>query len=503
MGEIDVLVARPADLDVDTLGVGVAEPGSPLPPALADLDGSLQGRLSALAQAGDIRGRRDTATIVHVDGTADVGARRIGVGGLGRPDRVDADAVRTAAAAVARKANEIGGTMGWLLDSSLPLSAEEQVRAAVEGTLLGAYRPGRWKTIDDLIDRRRLNTLVLVTDDADALALPVDRAGRIAGWTNRARDLSNMPPNELTPERLARTAEEIGAEVSDLTVEILGLEQTRELGMGAFNAVAQGSRNPAQMIVMRYEPSDAPAEPVLGLVGKAITFDTGGISIKPSERMEEMKHDMSGGAAVVAAMGAIADLRIPLRTVAVVAATENMPDGGAYRPGDILTARNGKTIEVISTDAEGRLVLADALTYAREQGATHVLDLATLTGAMVVALGDLYAGVFANDEPWRDAIVEAGGASGDRVWPMPLDPRYRRLIDSTYADMRNTGKARMAGAQAGAELLQEFAGEGPWAHLDIAGPAALSHGRGDYLSQHGGTGYGVRLIAELASQLAG
>jgi leucyl aminopeptidase len=256
------------------------------------------------------------------------------------------------------------------------------------------------------------------------------------------------------------------------------------------------------MIVMRYDPPPATAGIVLGLVGKAITFDTGGISIKPSERMEEMKHDMSGGAAVVSAMGAIAALRVPLRTIAVVAATENMPDGGAYRPGDILRARNGKTIEVISTDAEGRLVLADALTHAREQGATHVVDLATLTGAMVIALGDLYAGVFSNDEEWRDRIVEAGAASGDRVWPMPLDPRYRRMIDSTYADMRNTGKFRMAGAQAGAELLQEFAGQGPWAHLDIAGPAALSRGRGDYLWQEGGTGYGVRLLAELAQRLA-
>jgi len=172
-----------------------------------------------------------------------------------------------------------------------------------------------------------------------------------------------------------------------------------------------------------------------------------------------------------------------------------------HRPGDILTARNGKTIEIITTDAEGRLVLADALTYAREQGATHILDLATLTGAMVIALGDLYAGVFSNDESWRDEIVAAGAASGDRVWPMPMDPRYRRMIDSDYADMRNAGKYRMAGAQAGAQLLEEFAGEGPWAHLDIAGPAALSYPRGDYLSQIGGTGYGVRLIAELASRI--
>jgi leucyl aminopeptidase len=311
-----------------------------------------------------------------------------------------------------------------------------------------------------------------------------------------------MPPNELTPERLAEIAQEISTEVSGLTVEAFGLEQARELGMGAFSAVAQGAENPAQMIVMRYEPEGAPDGLVLGLVGKAITFDTGGISIKPSEGMEDMKHDMSGGAAVVAAMGAIADLGIPVRTIAVVAATENMPDGGAYRPGDILTASNGKTIEVITTDAEGRLVLADALVHARGLGATHVVDLATLTGAMVIALGDIYAGVFANDDDWRERIIAAGAATGDRVWPMPMDPRYRRMIDSTYADMRNAGRYRTAGGQAGAELLKEFAGEGPWAHLDVAGPAFLRHGRGDYLSQPGGTGFGVRLLVELASSFA-
>ena len=401
------------------------------------------------------------------------------------------DSSYSACRAVTRRANEVGGTLGWLLDESLPIPLEEQVRAVVEGIFLGGYDPGQWKSKTK--ERRAVERIVLGTD-AD-LGDAAERAQVVASWTVRARDLSNTPPNELTPERLAQ----IAGEIEGVTVETIGLEQARELGMGAFSAVAQGSTNPAQMIVMRYEPASAQGDVVLGLVGKAITFDTGGISIKPSESMEEMKHDMSGGGAVVAAMGAIAELGLPLRVLAIVAASENMPDGGAYRPGDILTAGNGKTIEVISTDAEGRLVLADALVYAREQGATHVIDLATLTGAMMVALGDLYAGVFANDDDWRERILQAGRTSGDLVWPMPLDPRYRRMIDSTYADMRNTGKFRMAGAQAGAELLQEFAGEGPWAHLDIAGPAFIRFGRGDYLSQPGGTGYGVRLLVELAS----
>ena len=491
MAQIDVLVAAPGEIEADVLAVAIAEPATPFSGPGDALDRELDGQLSELAESGEIRGTYDSATIVH---SAVQGAKRVAVAGLGKRESLNADSLRTAAAAVARRAN-FGGTIAWVLDSSLPLELAEQARAVADGVVIGSYDPGRWKS--EKPERRAIERLVLVTD-AD-LAEDADRAGRVAAWTNRARDLSNTPANELTPERLAEIAEEISTEVGNLTVEAFGIDRARELNMGAFSAVAQGATNPAQMIVMRYEPEGAPDDVLLGLVGKAITFDTGGISLKPSEFMEEMKHDMSGGAAVVAAMGAIADLELPVRTIAVVAATENMPDGGAYRPGDVLTARNGKTIEVISTDAEGRLVLADALIWAREQGATHVIDLATLTGAMVIALGDIYAGVFANDDDWRERIIAAGAAAGDRVWPMPMDPRYRRLIDSTYADMRNTGRQRMAGGQSGAELLKEFAGDGPWAHLDIAGPAFIRHGRGDYLSQPGGTGYGVRLLVELAS----
>ena len=497
MAEIQVSVAPPEEVEADVLAVGVTDPLVPLTGAAATLDRGLGGRLTKLADEGEIRAKPGHVALVHVEGIA--GADRVAATGLGDLDNLSADSVRTGAAAVARKTKSFAKTLAWSLDESLPLSRAEQVRAAVEGVFLGAYEPGQWKSEEDGKDA--FERLVLV-GEGDDLVEEAEHARIVARWTNRARDLSNMPPNELTPERLAEIASEIADEVPNLKVEALGPEETKQLNMGAFNAVAQGAHNPSRMIVMRYDPPDAGDSTVLGLVGKAITFDTGGISIKPSDGMQEMKHDMSGGAAVVASMGALAELGTPVKTLAVVAATENMPGGGAYRPGDILTARNGKTIEIITTDAEGRLVLADALTYAREQGATHILDLATLTGAMVIALGDLYAGVFSNDEGWRDEIVAAGADSGDRVWPMPMDPRYRRMIDSEYADMRNAGKYRMAGGQAGAELLREFAGEGPWAHLDIAGPAALSFSRGDYLSQTGGTGYGVRLIAELASRLA-
>src|SRR5205085_12043815 len=288
---------------------------------------------------------------------------------------------------------------------------------------------------------------------------------------NRARDLANAPANELTPERLAARASEIAGDVEHLSAEALGPDGLRELGMGAFAAVAQGSHNPARLIVMRYSPPGAKAGVKLGLVGKAITFDSGGISIKPSLYMEDMKGDMAGGGAVVEATGALADLGLPLEVIAVVAACENLPGGHSFRPGDILTAMNGKTIEVVNTDAEGRLVLADGLWYAREQGATHLLDLATLTGAMELALGDLYAGLFANDDAWRDEVLAAAEASGDRAWPFPLHPRYRRYVDSTYADLKNASALRQASPALAAEFLREFTGDGPWAHLDMSGPS--------------------------------
>ncbi len=272
--------------------------------------------------------------------------------------------------------------------------------------------------------------------------------------------------------------------------------------MGALAAVGRGSHSEPRLIVLRYDPPQ-PARPdlLLGLVGKAITFDSGGISIKQAAHMEDMKGDMAGGAGTLHGIGAVAALGLPVRAIAVLAAAENLPGGDAFRPGDILRAANGKTIEIINTDAEGRLVLADALWYARREGATHVLDLATLTGAMELALGDLYAGVFANDDDWRDRVVAAGRRSGDLVWPFPLHPRYRRYVDSAYADMKNGSLLRQGSPALAAEFLHEFAGDGPWAHVDMAGPGFLERSRGDYFRVPGGTGYGVRLIAELATGL--
>jgi leucyl aminopeptidase len=456
---------------------------------VATADGLLAGEAGKLLEAEGFRPDAGAATLLHVEG------KRIAVAGLG--DEVDADAVRTAAAAVARLAQRIGGTLGWELDEQLPIAVEEQARAVVDGVMLGGYDPGRWKSAQD--GHAEFERLAFA--GPDGVLEPAQRAVIVAGWVNAARDLANQPPNELTPAALAERAQEIASGSPHLSAESGGPDRLAELGMGSFGAVAQGSHNPAQLIVLRYDPPGARDDLVLGFVGKAVTFDTGGISIKPALYMEDMKGDMAGGGSVIAGIGAIAELGLPVRVLGVVGATENMPGGHSYRPGDILHAMNGKTIEVVNTDAEGRLILADVLWYAREQGATHIVDFATLTGVMNMALGDLFAGVYGNDDDWRDQVVAAGNRSGDHAWSFPMHRRYRRLIDSSFADMKNSSVRGQASPTYAAEFLKEFVGEGPWAHIDMAGPGFLRWPRPDYFPHQGGTGWGVRLIAELARSL--
>ena len=483
---MEIRVQREPD-DADALAVPVLDSR-----ALS----TVEERLTELVDADRVR-RLGDAYLVHLAEAE--GGRDVVVVGLGEVQELDSDSVRTAAAAATRQLHRPGSSLAWPLDSQLPIALDEQARAVVDGVLLGSYDPGSWKSNGKEVEPPQ--RLVLLTDEP-SIEDEAARAATVAEWANRARDLANAPPNELTPERLAARADEIAADAAHLSAEALDPSRIEELGMGAFSAVARASHNPARLIVMRYEPPEAKGDLVLGLVGKAITFDSGGISLKPAQGMDEMKGDMAGGAAVVESMGAVAELGLPLRSIAVVAATENMIGGHAYRPGDIVRAMNGKTIEITNTDAEGRLVLADALAYAREQGATHVLDLATLTGAMEIALGDLYAGVFANDDGWREEIVTAADASGDHVWPFPLHRRYRRYVDSTFADMKNSSDLRQGSPALAAEFLKEHAGDGPWAHIDMAGPGFLSRSRGDYLWQRGGTGYGVRLIVELVRRLS-
>src|SRR3954471_22293619 len=498
MDQLTIEVRQPGELEPDALAIPFPnEDGSSLSNGTRALDDRLKGRLQRLFEDGELKGDLGKTVLLHTDG--ELNARRVVVAGVGKKDALDADALRTAASAVAHRVADVGGTLAWLLDESLPLSLEDQARAIVEGTMLGSYSPARWKTEEK--PRKTVEKIVLYTDAPDGLAESASRTARVGRWVNAARDLANSPPNELTPQVLAERAAELAG--PSLTVEALEPAQIDELGMGALSAVGRASANGPRLIVLRYEPPrGAQGDTVLGLVGKAITFDAGGISLKPALKMEDMKGDMAGGAAVIAGIAAVAELELPIRIIAVVAAAENLVSGDSFRPGDILRAANGKTIEITNTDAEGRLVLADALWYARREGATHLLDLATLTGAMELALGDLYAGMFANDNAWRDEILRAAERSGDHAWPFPLHPRYRRYVDSTYADLKNSSDLKQASPALAAEFLREFAGEGPWAHIDMAGPGFLERSRGDYLTQRGGTGYGVRLIVELAKRLS-
>jgi leucyl aminopeptidase len=496
---VSIEIALPGQTSVDALAIPVTRPLSGEGARI--VDEKLGGLLRRLTESGELRGERGESLLLHTNGALE--SPRVVAAGLGSRDKLDADAFRTAGAAAAQSLARVGGSLLWLLDESLPISLPEQAGALVEGTILGGYTPGQWKTQDTEKRPRAVERIVIGHTDTPELRAATERAALLAERTNRARDLANMPPNELDPHTLAEHAQALAGEHEHLKAEILGPREMDKLGMGALAAVGRGSRKEPRLIVLRYDPPKVTrAEVTLGLVGKAITFDAGGISLKPAAKMEDMKGDMAGGAGTLHGIGAVAALKLPVRAIAVLAAAENLPGGDAFRPGDILRAANGKTIEIVNTDAEGRLVLADALWYTRREGASHILDIATLTGAMELALGDLYGGLFANDDDWRDLIVAAGERSGDLAWPFPLHARYRRYVDSAFADMKNGSTLRQGSPVLAAKFLEEFAGDGPWAHIDMSSPGFLERSRGDYYRVPGGTGYGVRLIAELAGSLS-
>jgi leucyl aminopeptidase len=400
-----------------------------------------------------------------------------------------ADGLRTGAARAVRACRD-GGTVAWALDASLPVPLEEQVRALAEGAVIGGYEARRWRSggLPRGVER------FVICGCGDDLAPVADRAALVGRWTNAARELVDAPPNVVSPAGLAERA----AAVPGLRTEVI---DARQAGLGALAAVGGSSPIDPVLIVLRHEPPGAPDAPRLALVGKAVTFDTGGYFLKPQSDIVRQKADMGGGAAVVGALGAIAELGLPLSVTGVLPACENMLSGSAIRPTDVITTASGLTVEVTNPDAEGRLILADALWWTRRDGATHLVDLATLTGAMRAGMGDMYAGVFANDDGWRDAIVDAGNASGDLAWPWPLHPRYRSLIDSTVADLRNTAGKTFGFPIVAATFLQQFAGDGPWAHVDMLGTAFLDEDRGDAFGR-GATGYGVRMLVELAARLS-
>jgi leucyl aminopeptidase len=353
----------------------------------------------------------------------------------------------------------------FVAPDSLP--ADDAARAIVEGAFVGNFDPDYYKS--DRKDQKIDAVTVVARGDQSKLDAAVN-LGRIVGESqNFTRDLVNEPSNRMTPTILAERAQKMCKEVG-LQCEVYGADKIKELKMGAFWSVAQGSDEPPALIVMKYEPAGAPEKPVLGLVGKGITFDTGGISIKPADGMEKMKYDMAGGATMIGVMRAIAMLKPKIKVIAIVCATENMPSGKAQKPGDVQIAMSGKSIEIINTDAEGRLVLADGLFYARQLGCTHLVDAATLTGAVVVALGYANAGIFANDDQMYDRFSKALAKAGEKMWRLPLDDEYKEIIKSNIADIVNSG-GRWGGAITAAMFLKEFAEDTPWIHLDIAGTA--------------------------------
>jgi leucyl aminopeptidase len=450
-----------------------------LPPSLADAPG-----------AGTVKTSLNTLSpLFPADGP------QVLVVGLGERERLDAERLRVAAALVAKEATRLGlKTIAWQPPSSV--RAEAAVEALVTGTVLGPYRFTRFRRDDPEEPPSEIESLTLLAPADLGAAAQAARIGAEA--QNRARDLQNTPANFATPGFLADRAEAIDAEYDSVSVDVLGREEIVAMGMGGLAAVSQGSAEGPRLIVLRY--AGGGSGPTLGMIGKGVTFDTGGISLKPGAAMHEMKFDMSGAAAVLEAVAAIAELELAIDVVAVVPSTENMPSGTAIKPGDVITQYNGKTVEVNNTDAEGRLILADALAYAIELGAERLVDLATLTGAVLIALGSTYAAVVSNDDDLAAEVLDAGARTGELTWRLPLHEEYREMMKGTVADLSNLASKREAGTITAACFLEEFVDGKPWAHVDIAG-TAWDVNRA-YASKDG-SGYGVRLLVDLARRHAG
>jgi len=466
---------------------------------LAVIDQALDGAISQLIGQGEIKGKLNEVTIVHSLGK--LPAARVVVVGLGKKEELSLDRVRMAAGEACRllQQREISHAATVALGVGVAgIGLDGIAQAVTEGTLLGVYSFRRHMTKE--AEHGELKRLTIV--EADKTKLPIlqrgsDKGRVLAEATKLARDMVNEPANYMTPSRMAEVAASL-AKTYGLEVEVLEREQMQKLGMGALLGVTQGSRQPPKFIVLRYRWGDS-VQIDLALVGKGVTFDSGGISIKPSEGMGEMKGDMAGGAAVMAALSAIAQLKLRLNVLAIIPCTENLPGGEALKPGDVLTAMNGKTIEIITTDAEGRLTLADALSYAGKLGAKRIVDVATLTGACHIALGDDCSGVFGNNQELVDRLIAASTVAGELMWQLPLYEQAKEQLKSEVADIKNVG-GKWGGAITAAHFLAEFAGNTPWVHLDIAGTSLSEKDRG-YIVK-GATGVTVRTLVNLALSLA-
>jgi leucyl aminopeptidase len=486
-----------ASLETDALVTYLFEDSAPVQGLIAELDKLAGGLLTRLAKSGELTGKNLEFTLVHAP--AGLKAARLLLVGAGKREQANPATLRKVAGAALRylKARGVHKLAFLVRENDLTADAAQ---ATTEGALTADFETDKYKT--DKKNDKSIESLTVsgyADTEKSATEKGIARGRTIADAQNFARDLVNEPSNKLTPRILADKAEAMAKEAG-LAVEVLDEKKIADLKMGALLSVAQGSVEPPRMIVITYAPANPkPGAPVIGLVGKAVTFDTGGISIKPSDGMEKMKYDMAGGATMIGVMRALATLKPNVKVICVVPATENMPGGKAQKPGDIQTAMSGKTIEVLNTDAEGRLILADGIHYAKQLGATHLVDAATLTGAVVVALANVNVGVFGSDQAWTDKLLASAKAAGEKMWQLPTDDEYREFIKGSFADIQNISSGKGGGAITGAMFLKEFSGDTPWIHLDIAGTAWNDDAK-PWLAK-GPTGVALRTLVHLVTSL--
>ncbi len=477
---------------------GVTQPGG----ATGAVDAALDGAITRLISEGEIKGKKGELTLIHTLGK--LPAARVIVAGLGKSEKFSPEIVRQVMGGAAHYVRQLGVSKAATIAHGAGIGGMDprtSGQAIAEGAYLRLYTFRQYKTNDDDNATREVEEIVVVeSDDGKVAALQegIDRGRLLAESAIIARDLTNEPGNVLTPTEMAERARRV-AEAAGLEFTVMEKQQMVEMGMGALLAVAAGSDQPPKLFVMQYRGDPENESNNLALCGKGITFDSGGISIKPAAGMGAMKTDMAGGASVIGAMNAIAALKPKINVMAIIAATENMSGGSATRPGDVVRGMTGKSIEIDNTDAEGRLVLADAIGYARKQGQRRIVDIATLTGAAVIALGNTTTAVLGSDQTLVDRVIKAGEASGERMWQLPMFEEYRELIKSDIADIKNTG-GRPAGTITGGYFIREFAGDVPWVHLDIAGTSRTDK-NGGYLVK-GATGVPVRTLVNLVLDLA-
>jgi leucyl aminopeptidase len=490
--EIKLVVGDIAQIEADAVVVSLFEGVEQPEGATAAVDNALDGVITSLIHRGEVKGKFGEVTTVHTFGKMPAGL--VAVAGLGKRQDFTADRIRGVTGEFCRTLRKLNchtiATIGHGAGMG-DIQPEASAEAITEGAILGLYSFTKYKK-PEYEDIQEMMIVVRDREKLPVLESAIGKGKTVALATSLARDMVNEPANYMTPSRMAETAKEMASRYN-LACKVFDREDMEAMGMGAFTAVAKGSNQPPKLITISYK-GDEGSERTMGLLGKGITFDSGGISIKPWEGMDDMKGDMAGAAAVMTALGAIAQLRPRINVTAVVPATENLPSGSALKPGDILKAMNGKTIEVISTDAEGRLILADALSYAQKLTLSPLIDLATLTGACRVALGTFYSGLFSNHQDLADKVLKAAERTGERMWQMPMPEEYKEQNKSAIADIKNTGN-RYGGAITAALFLAEFVANTPWVHIDIAGPALSSKESG--YTVKGATGVGVRTLVEL------